>query len=52
MKRGLWLAPSHAYKKLLQIQALLQKIDLLASTVKNYICKKKSGEEMFLLRVS
>lgn len=40
MKRGLWLAPSGAFKQILHIQALLEKLDLLASAMKNKSVKK------------
>lgn len=40
MKTGLWLAPSGAFKQLLHTQALLQKLDLLASAMKNKSVKK------------
>lgn len=40
MKRGLWLAPSGAFKQLLHIQSLLEKLDLLASAMKIKSVKK------------
>lgn len=40
MKRGLLLAPSGAFKQLLDIQALLEKLDLLASVMKYKSVKK------------
>lgn len=42
MKRGLWLAPSGAFKQLLHIKALLEKLDLLASAMKIKSVKTKT----------